>query len=186
MSYQCKDFSADLRKCTVPWSYIWVNSGYSTCAPLKDTVLGVKGCFAPPFAAGDTMLAFTLEAGRHSIEDTGNKGKEDCGLLYAGGTWQPDKIIRKGTYHYMVGERLISLKADSELVPLYGQAGFLMKVQVRNRTDQEICVKLIPELTPGHPGIQELGKWDFMPPEALGGECRAEGKESVEKRGSGE
>lgn len=179
MNYQCKDFSADLRKCTVPWSYIWVNSGYSTCAPLKETVLGVKGCFAPPFAAGDTELSFTLEADRHSIEDTGNKGKEDCGLLYAGGTWQPDKILRKGTYHYMVGERLISLKAESELVPLYGQAGFLIKVRLRNRTGGVLAVKLMPRLQPGHPGIQELGKWDFMPPAALGGACRAEGKGRV-------
>lgn len=184
MSYQCKDFSADLRKCTVPWSYIWVNSGYSTCAPLKDTVLGVKGCFAPPLAAGDTELSFTLEAGRHIIEDTGNKGKEDCGLLYAGGTWQPDKILRKGTYHYMVGERLISLKAESELVPLYGQAGFLMKVRVRNRMGEALAVKLTPRLRPGHPEIRELGKWDFTPPAALGGECRTEGKGGIKGEGA--
>lgn len=177
MSYHCTDFAVDMRKCTSPDNYIWVNSGYSTCAPLKDTVSGVKGCFSPPFAAKDTKLSFVFEVNGHPIEDTGNKGKEDCGLLFAGAFWQPDKIIRKGTYHYMVGEKLLSVFVISELVPLYGKAGFLLKLQVKNRSEEEITLKIKPLLSPGHPVIRELREWDFMPPEGKGGECRETDKD---------
>ena len=84
MGFRLGDFSMDLRKCTAPWKYIWVNSGFSTCALRKETVTGAQGLYAPPFAAPDTALSFSLEADGHSIEDTGNKGKGDCGLLFAG------------------------------------------------------------------------------------------------------
>ena len=30
MGFRLEDFSMDLRKCTAPWKYIWVNSGFST------------------------------------------------------------------------------------------------------------------------------------------------------------
>lgn len=100
MGFRLEDFSMDLRKCTAPWKYIWVNSGFSTCALRKETVTEAQGLYAPPFAAPDTALSFSLEADGHSIEDTGNKGKGDCGLLFAGGTWLPDRIARKGTYHF--------------------------------------------------------------------------------------
>lgn len=44
MSYQSEDFSVDLRKCTAPPNYIWVNSGFSTCAPAGENVTGAAGC----------------------------------------------------------------------------------------------------------------------------------------------
>ena len=168
MSYQSEDFSVDLRKCTAPPNYIWVNSGFSTCAPAGENVTGAAGCFSPPYAAEDTKLSFSIEADGHYIEDTGNKGKEDCGLLYAGGTWQPDKIVRKGTYHYRTQNGLISLAVESELVPLFQKAGFLVKIRIKNRASRETALKVNVQFDPGHPRLADLSSWDFMPPKAGG------------------
>lgn len=166
MSYQSEDFSIDLRKCTAPWNYIWVNSGFSTCAPARGNVTGVTGCFSPPYAAGDTKLSFSIEANGHFVEDTGNKGKEDCGVLFAGGIWQPDKIVRKGTYHYMTQSGLISLAVESELVPLFQKAGFLVRIRIKNRAEKEVALKVNAQLDPGHPRMVDFSTWDFMPPGA--------------------
>lgn len=111
-------------------------SGRRECDPER------AGCFSPPYAAEDTKLSFSIEADGHYIEDTGNKGKEDCGLLYAGGTWQPDKIVRKGTYHYRTQNGLISLAVESELVPLFQKAGFLVKIRIKNRASRETALKV--------------------------------------------
>ena len=43
MGFRPEDFSMDLRKCTAPWKYIWVNSGFSTCALRNETVSGGQG-----------------------------------------------------------------------------------------------------------------------------------------------
>jgi len=159
-----EDFSVDLNKCTVPWNYVWVNSGFSTCAPVEDTVLGVKGCFSPPYAAKDTALSFVIDINGHSIEDTGNKGKGDCGLLFSGAFWYPDRIVRKGTYHYSVKDELLSVSVESELVPLYQKAGFLVKIRLRNRAEKDIRVKINPLVTVGKPFVLEFEKWDFGTP----------------------
>lgn len=166
MGFRLEDFSVYLRKCTAPWKYIWVNSGFSTCALRKETVTGAQGLYAPPFAAPDTALSFSLEADGHSIEDTGNKGKGDCGLLFAGGTWLPDRIARKGTYHFRTEQGLLSLAVESELVPLTGRAGFLVRICVQNRGEREIALAVRPQAIPGHPRLVELAAWDFMPPRA--------------------
>ena len=166
MGFRLEDFSMDQRKCTAPWKYIWVNSGFSTCALRKETVTGAQGLYAPPFAAPDTALSFSLEADGHSIEDTGNKGKGDCGLLFAGGTWLPDRIARKGTYHFRTEQGLLSLAVESELVPLTNRAGFLVRICVQNRGEREIALAVRPQALPGHPRLVELAAWDFMPPRA--------------------
>ena len=164
MGYKIGVFKLDLRKSTAPANHIWVNSGYSTCAPLPNTVMGAEGCFSPPFAAKDTMLSFEIEANHHVIPDTGNMGKNDCGLLFAGAEWRPDKIIRRGTYHYVADEKLLSLNVVSELVPLTGKAGFLVKVSIRNRGKDNVDIKVKPLIKAGHPSIFPIGKWEFMPP----------------------
>lgn len=166
MGFRCEDFSVDLRKCTAPWNYIWVNSGFSTCAPMKETVTGVSGLYSPPYGAKDTKLSFSIEANGHLVEDTGNKGKNDCGLLFAGAVWQPDKIRRKGTYHYVVEDVLISLLVESELVPLVNRAGFLVKICIKNRAEQEVTAKVNTDPEPGRPRLLDFSGWDFMPPEA--------------------
>lgn len=165
MSYQIDDFKLDLRKSVAPPNYIWVNSGFSTCAPLNDTVMGVKGCFSPPFAAKDTAIMFELEANGHLIPDKGDRGKDDCGLLFSGAEWRPDKMIRKGTYHFMVREELLSLGVVSELVPLTGKAGFLVKINIKNRGKSKIGLKIKPIINAGHPSVLSLDQWEFMPPE---------------------
>lgn len=164
MGYKIDDFKLDLRKSAAPPNHIWVNSGYSTCAPIPNTVMGAEGCFAPPIAAKDTMLSFVIEANNHVIPDTGNRGKNDCGLLFAGAEWRPDGIIRKGTYHYVVDAKLLSFHVVSELVPLTGKAGFLVKVGIRNRGQDKVDIKVNPLIKAGHPSLFPLGKWEFMPP----------------------
>ncbi len=161
MKFQLEDFAFDLRASLAPSNHIWVGSGYSTVAPLANTVAGVKGLFSPPFAARDAELQLNIEADGHIVSDTGNLGKGDCGLLYAGAEWRPDRIARRGTYHYFHEGRLISLFVQSRLVPLADRAGFLLAVRIANRTERsiEVCVK--PELTPGRLCLQALDDWDY-------------------------
>ncbi len=165
MGFSLADFALDLRKCVSPAHHVWVGSGWSTCAPLADTAAGVKGCFSPPFAAGDLSLSFTLVANGHVIPDTGNKGKEDCGLLFSGARWQPDAITRTGTYHYRVEETLLSLGVESALVPLVHRAGVLVVLTVTNRGDCAVPLEVQTTLDPGHPKTVPLGEWEFMPPQ---------------------
>ncbi|GGD91762.1 MGH1-like glycoside hydrolase domain-containing protein [Paenibacillus nasutitermitis] len=164
MSYQLNDFAFDLRASLAPSNHIWVGSGYSTVAPLTNTVAGVKGLFSPPFAARDVQLLLNIEADGHQVSDTGNLGKGDCGLLFAGAEWRPDRIARSGTYHYFHEDRLISLFVSSRLVPLSDQAGFFVSIKITNRTERSIEVSVLPELTPGRLNLQPLDDWDYGHP----------------------
>ncbi|MDF2962997.1 MAG: hypothetical protein K0S39_4732 [Paenibacillus sp.] len=164
MNYQLNDFAFDLRASVAPANHIWVCSGFSTVAPLTSTVAGVRGLYSPPFAAQDVEVLLDLTADGHYVSDTGNRGKGDCGLLYAGAEWRPDRIERTGTYHYFVDERLISLSVHSSLVPLADRAGFVLSVQIINRTDRSMQLNVQPRVTPGHPAIQSLDNWDFGHP----------------------
>lgn len=174
MSYQLNEFAFDLRASVAPSNHIWVCSGYSTAAPLANTVAGVSGLFSPPFAAQDVQVLLQFEADGHPVSDTGNRGKGDCGLLYAGAEWRPDRIERTGTYHYFVEERLISLSVRSALVPLADRAGFVLTVRVVNRADRGIQLRIEPQVTPGHPAIQSLDDWDFGHP-PLGSQAQETG-----------
>lgn len=164
MSFQLDDFAFDLRASVAPPHHIWVGSGYGTVAPLANTVAGVKGLFSPPFAARSLQLQLELEADGHIVGDAGSFGKGDCGLLYAGAEWRPDRIARKGTYHYYVDGRLLSLAAGSELVPLSDRAGFLLTLRVVNRNDRAIDVRVKPFLAPGNPSFRPLDDWDYGHP----------------------
>ncbi|MBB6734460.1 MGH1-like glycoside hydrolase domain-containing protein [Cohnella zeiphila] len=164
MTYQLNDFAFDLRASLAPANHIWVGSGYSTVAPLANTAAGVKGLFSPPFAARDVQLLLNIEADGHVVSDTGNLGKGDCGLLYAGAEWRPDRIARSGTYHYFHEGRLISLFVRSRLVPLADRAGFVLAVRIANRTERSIEVHVKPDLTPGRLRLQPLDDWDYGHP----------------------
>ncbi|MBW4081550.1 hypothetical protein [Paenibacillus sp. S150] len=181
MAYELQEFALDLRKSTAPPNYIAVNSGYATVAPRADTVMGVQGCWSPPFAAGDAALQVQIVAEGHLIEDTGNMGKGDCGLLLAGSEWRPDRLARTGTYHYFVHGQLLSLAVQSELSPFADRPGFMLGVSVRNRTNRKLEVALNPVLAPGCPGFVPLDQWDFgFPPK---GEPAGYAEEAVWENG---
>jgi hypothetical protein len=164
MNNRLECYSLDLRKSVAPPNHIGVSSLYSVTSPLDGTVMGVKGCFSPPYAAGEMLLQLQLLADGHLVEDTGNRGKEDCGLLFAGAVWQPDRIIRRGTYHWLKEGKLYSLKVVSELVPLTGKAGYVLTVRVTNRSGRKIPLELIPTLNPGLVSYVPLSAWNFCPP----------------------
>ena len=157
-------YSLDLRKSVAPPNHIGVTSLYSVTSPLDGTVTGVNGIFSPPYAAGELRLQLQFTADGRPIEDTGNRGKEDCGLLFAGAIWQPDRIVRRGTYHWIKEEKLYSLKVVSELVPLTGRAGLIMTVRVTNRSGRTVPIALMPTLDPGLVKRVPLSEWNFCPP----------------------
>ncbi|NBD26282.1 MGH1-like glycoside hydrolase domain-containing protein [Paenibacillus glycinis] len=158
------NYALDLRKSTAPPNHIAVSSLYSVTAPQYGTVTGVKGCYSPPYAAGELQFGLDLVADGHKVEDTGNLGKRDCGLLFAGAVWRPDRIVRRGTYHWLKEEGLVSLGVISELVPLTGKAGFVLAVRVTNRCDRSVALEIMPRLEPGSVRKVPLGAWNFSPP----------------------
>lgn len=164
MSYKLDDFKMDLKKCLTPPNHIWAVSGYSVSSPKMGTVAAVCGCFSPPFAAPDVFFGVEFNANGHLIADTGNKGKGDCGLLYSGGEWLPGKIVRCGTYHYNFNGKLLSFSVTSELTPLFGAAGFAVKVSVKNRMKDDLDISVSPVFSKGTPFIVPLSEWEFTPP----------------------
>ncbi|WP_135554412.1 MGH1-like glycoside hydrolase domain-containing protein [Paenibacillus cymbidii] len=164
MRYHLNDFAFDLRANVAPDHHLWVCSGYATVAPLANTAAGVRGLFSPPFAAPELQLNMMLEADGHPIADTGSRGKGDCGLLYAGGEWRPDRIERKGTYHYEVGGGILSLAVRSRLLPLADRAGFVLTVRVGNRNERSIALSAWPQLAPGRLNLVPLDDWDYSHP----------------------
>jgi hypothetical protein len=61
---------------------------------------------------------------------------------------------------------LISLGVTSELIPLFGQVGFIEKITIRNRASGQVRLKIAPELTPGIPMVVPLNQWGFSPPQS--------------------
>lgn len=164
--YKLEDFSLNLNSSLAPSNHLWVMSGWSTVTPVSKTVMGVGDCFGPPIAGKNFKLLVNIEANGHLIRDVGSVGKDDVGLLYSGGQWQPDKIIRKGTYHHLVGNNLISFSVQSELIPLFNRTGFILKCTIKNRLGTVLKIKINPNITPGNPNFIPLNLWPFMLPKA--------------------
>ena len=162
--FQLQDFAVSLSALVQPEEHIWVNSGFSNVSPKQNTVTGVRGFISPPFAATDFFFKLNFVVNDHLVPDAGSFGKNDCGLLYSGGTWQPDRIIRNGTYHQITEAGLISIYITSELIPLYGDAGFMLKCSIKNRDTKKISVKMVPEIKAGKPDYYPLDSWKFSPP----------------------
>jgi len=162
--YTLQDFSLNLNACLSPPNHIWVMSGWSTVNPVSNTVTGVGEFAGPPLACRDFKLTMTFEANGHPVKDIGSTGKRDVGLLYSGGTWKPDRIIRNGTYHYIVNDDLISFSVISELIPLYNKTGFLLKMTLQNRTEKPMKIRVLPEIYPGKPSFISFDKWNFGQP----------------------
>lgn len=163
--FKLEDFSIQLEQITSAPSHIWVTSGYTTVNPQYPTVTGVNNFFSPPFAVNKFNMRLNLQADKQSIPDAGSYGKGDVGILYAGGTWYPHKIVRRGTYHHLKGDKLISLSLTSELIPLIGQSGFMEKLTIKNRATTSVDIKVHTQLTPGNADVIPLNKWEFSPPQ---------------------
>jgi hypothetical protein len=173
--YSLEDLALNLNSNLAPSNHMWVMSGWSTVSPVSGTVMGVGECIGPPLAGRDFRLMMTLEANGHQVKDIGSTGKGDVGLLYSGGKWRPDRIIRNGTYHFMVKDTLISFSVQSELIPLFGRTGFLLKVNLKNRTDKPLKIRLHPDINPGKPSVNPLNKWTFGQP-PRGNDAKPEGE----------
>lgn len=169
--FNLEDFSISLEQITSAPSHVWVTSGYSTVNPLYPTVTGVNDFFSPPFAARGFTMRLNLWADAQYIPDAGSYGKGDVGILYAGGTWYPHKIVRRGTYHHLKGDKLISLSVTSELIPLMGQPGFMEKLTIKNRATTPVEIKVASQLHAGRADVIPLNKWEFSPPQSAAGEA---------------
>ena len=156
-------YALDLDSCLSPPEHLWVNSGWSTVQPLAGRVCGVGACHAPPFSTPDLRLELEFMVNGHRIPDIGSRGKGDCGLLFAGGTWQPDRIERKGTYHHLVGKRVLSLEVRSILMPLFGVCGYRLEIEIQNRGRETARISASPSFSAGHPGSLPLSGWEWMP-----------------------
>lgn len=166
MTYYClDDFAFDLRRGVQP-GHGWVGSGWSTVSPAAGTVCGVDGVFAPPYAAPDLALRLGFEVDGRSISDGARPGIAGHGLLHSGGVWRPDRVRRHGTYHHYRDGRLVSLRVESTLTPLYGEAGYVLRVDVENRADTDVRIALRPAVEPGGPVRVPLAEWGWMPPGA--------------------
>jgi mannosylglycerate hydrolase MGH1-like protein len=164
MPYALDDFAFDLRRAVSP-ADIWVGSGTGTVAPLAGTVCGVGGWFAPPYAVPDGRLTVTLDVAGVPVADAARPGAGDRGLLYSGGTWWPDRVVRHGTYHQYRDGRLRSIAVRSTLTPGHGAPGYLLEIAVRNRADRAVAVTLRPEPA-GTARHVPLSAWGWMPPDS--------------------
>ncbi len=165
--YSLDSFRLDLRRSVAPDNHVWIGSGFGTVAPLPGTVCGARGFFSPPFAAPDTSLAFTFTADGHPAPDNGSRGKEDVGLLFSGAEWRPDRIARRGTYHWRVNGRLISFGVESDLAAFASRHGFAVRIRATNRSAAPLELRLDATLEPGRPRRVPLGPaWNFSPPAA--------------------
>lgn len=159
--YCLDDFGFDLRR-AVPPAGIWVRSGTGTVTQLANTVCGVGGWFAPPQAAPDSRLTIAFEVDGRRIVDEARPGAGDRGLLPSGGTWYPDRLVRRGTYHQYADGRLTSLDVESTLVA--GAAGYELVLTVRNRSADVHQITVLPELAPTRVHRVPLSAWGWVPP----------------------
>ncbi|GIH14050.1 MGH1-like glycoside hydrolase domain-containing protein [Rugosimonospora africana] len=165
--YTLDDFAFDLRRAAPP-ADIWVGSGTGTVAPLPGTVCGVGGWFAPPYAVAGGRLTVEFEVDGAPVADDGQRGAGDRGLLYSGGTWRPDRIVRHGTYHQYRDGRERSIAVRSTLAARHGEPGYVLEIAVRNRTDRSLPVRLRPGLSGDRAREVPLADWGWMPPQAGG------------------
>ncbi|MFG1909638.1 hypothetical protein [Kribbella sp. NPDC048928] len=167
--YSLDDFSFDLRRAAPP-DEIWASSGTGTVSRLAGTVCGVGGWFAPPLAASDSTLTVWFEVDGHRLVDAARPGAGNRGLLPAGSTWRPDRIVRHGTYHQYADGRLTSLAVESTLVPGHRSPGYVLTLKVRNRSGASHIITVHPDLAPTHAHPVPLADWGWVPPGAGPGE----------------
>ena len=163
--YSLDDFAFDLRR-AVPPADLWVGSGTGTVNQLTGTVCGVGGWFAPPLAARDSRLTISFDVDGRHILDAARPGAGNRGLLPAGGTWRPDRLVRRGTYHHYDAGRLTSLAVESTLTPHHGSPGYDLTLTIRNRSASTHQLTIHPELAATQASQVPLSDWGWVPPEA--------------------
>lgn len=159
--YTADDFGFDLRRDVAPASHLWVGSGFATTAPAERTVLGVKGMHSPPFTAAELALDVVAVVDGHRVTDTGSLQKGDVGMLLAGHEWYPDRIERRGTFHHLRENGLLSIGVSSRLVPLADAHGFVLEARIENRSGRPVPVAFEAAVEPGAVGAVPLGEWDY-------------------------
>ncbi|HTE26727.1 hypothetical protein [Flavitalea sp.] len=162
--WQLKDFAIDLNKLVTPQAQLWVGSGYTTVNPVLGSILGTADIMSPPISGRNFSFKAIFVANGDTIRDQFVWGSRTNNILYTGGTWQPDRIIRRGIYHRMHSNGLISFEITSHLIPLADRSGFMLRYEVRNLADKKLVLSLVPLLDPGKPSVIPLKDWGFMPP----------------------
>ncbi len=165
MPYSLADLDFDLRR-AVPPAELWVGSGTGTVTPLPATVCGVGGWFAPPQAAPDSRLTISFDIDGRRIADGGRPGAGDRGLLTAGGTWRPDRLVRQGTYHQYGEGGLVSVAVQSTLTPRHNSPGYVLAITIRNRTDRPLPITVHPRLSSTRTHHVPLSDWGWVPPDS--------------------
>ncbi|HTF30993.1 MAG TPA: hypothetical protein VK625_19190 [Flavitalea sp.] len=162
--WELKDFAIDLNKLVTQPSQLWVGSGYTTVNPVLGSVLGTADIMSPPISGRNFSFKAMFVVNGDTIRDQFVWGSKTDNILYTGGTWQPDRIIRRGIYHRMHTSGLISFELTSHLIPLADRSGFLSRYQIKNLASGKLEISLIPILDPGKPSVIPLKDWGFMPP----------------------
>ena len=164
--WQLSDFAIDLNKLLTPPAQLWVGSGYSTVNPVLGSVLGVADFMSPPISGRNLSLEALFVANGDTIRDRFVWGSKIDNILYTGGSWQPDKIVRRGVYHRMHARGPLSFEVVSHLIPLADRSGFMIRYAVKNWGTEPLDLKMIPLLRPGKPALFPLDKWGFIAPSA--------------------
>ncbi|HEY4205799.1 MAG TPA: hypothetical protein VGM31_03260, partial [Puia sp.] len=162
--WKLSDFAIDLNKLLTPPAQLWVGSGYCTVNPVPGSVLGTADLMSPPISGRGLSLEALFIANGDSIRDRFVWGSKPNNILYTGGNWQPDQVIRRGIYHRMHPGGPISFVIVSHLIPLADRAGFMIRYEVKNLGTSRLDLKMIPLLRPGRPSVQPLKKWGFIAP----------------------
>jgi hypothetical protein len=162
--WKLADFTMPIQQITAGSNQIWVNSGYTTVRPSLYAVCGVKDFVSPPFLTNGFSLDLTFIANGKVLIDNGQWGGQTDNLLYHEGVWQPDQIKRRGGYHRLRDGLLTSFTVESELIPLNEQPGFILKIEVHNRSYQALKLRLKSVVGVGNIGKAPLDKWGFTAP----------------------
>jgi hypothetical protein len=162
--WQLGDFAIDLNKLTTPSPMLWVGSGYCTVNPVLGSVLGTADLLSPPIAGRNLSLRAVFVVNGDTIQDRFVWGGKPRNILYTGGTWQPDRIIRRGIYHRLHSGGPISFEVTSHLIPLADRPGFLLRYEVKNLGEKPLQLKVLSLLDPGKPALYALDKWGFTVP----------------------
>ena len=162
--WQLSDFAIDLNKLITRPDQLWVGSGFTTVNPVLGSVLGTADIMSPPLAGRNCAFNVTMVANGDTIRDKFVWGSKPNNILYTGGTWQPDRIVRRGIYHRMHTSGLISFEIVSYLVPLADQSGYIIRYGIRNKSENKLTLQVIPSFDPGKPNWLPLNTWAFVTP----------------------